>query len=383
MGQLTTAETAAEIGRINTFYPLLPKLGTRWARSRPWEDMCVAVNAHVTSLTAILIRELALGGGRWVVSAANAATTDGNVVNYLREQGVAVYTEGGLADRHLSALDHDPVLLADVGFELTGTLLDQRREQVRDIKGAVEITRTGISRLRKRSHMPFGVVNINDGELKPRIENRHGVGEGLWDAIRDLTGMHLAGRRVAVIGYGAVGQGLAAYGRAAGAVVEVVEIDAIKRLVAHYDGFPTPDLDEALSRVAIAVTATGRPGAVPLDALQRARSGLVLVNAGHGGDEIAVSRLPEVADEAVVIGRHCKRYKLPAGPWLTVLADGHPLNIVLNAGSPEPVLLHFAVLGLTLEWLTKNNLSPGEVQVPASIEREAAKLALEALGGGR
>ena len=383
MGQLTTAETAAEIGRINTFFPLLPRLGTRWARSRPWEDMTVAVNAHVTSLTAILIRELALGGGRWVVSAANAATTDGNVVNYLREQGVAVYTEGGLADRHLSALDHDPVLLADVGFELTGTLLDQRREQVRDIQGAVEITRTGISRLRKRSHLPMGVVNINDGELKPRIENRHGVGEGLWDAIRDLTGMHLAGRRVAVIGYGPVGQGLAAYGRAAGAVVEVVEIDAIKRLVAHYDGFPTPDLDDALSRVAIAVTATGRPDAVPLDALQRARSGLVLVNAGHGGDEIAVSRLPEVADEAVVIGRHCKRYKLPGGPWLTVLADGHPLNIVLNSGSPEPVLLHFAVLGLTLEWLTKNELSPGEVQVPASIEREAAKLALEALGGGR
>jgi adenosylhomocysteinase len=379
----TAAQTAAELERINTFFPLLPRLGNRWAQRRPWEDMCVAVNAHLTSLTAILLRELALGGGRWVVSAANAATTDMGVVNYLREQGVAVYTEGGLEDRHLAALDHDPVLLADVGFELTGTLLDKRREQVREIRGAVEITRTGISRLRQRDHMPLGVININDGRLKPRIENRHGVGEGLWDAIRDLTGMHLAGRRVAVVGYGPVGQGLAAYGRAAGAVVEVVEVDPIQRLVAHYDGFPTPELDEALSRVAIAVTATGRPDAIPLEALERARSGLVLVNGGHGGDEIAVRALPEVADRAVVINRLCQRYKLPDGPWLTVLADGHPLNIVVNAGSPEPVLLHFALLGLTLEWLTNNAVQPGEIQVPAEIERHAATLALEALSGNR
>ncbi len=383
MATPTAAQTAAELERINTFFPLLPRLGNRWAQRRPWEDMCVAVNAHLTSLTAILLRELALGGGRWVVSAANAATTDMGVVNYLREQGVAVYTEGGLEDRHLAALDHDPVLLADVGFELTGTLLDKRREQVREIRGAVEITRTGISRLRQRDHMPLGVININDGRLKPRIENRHGVGEGLWDAIRDLTGMHLAGRRVAVVGYGPVGQGLAAYGRAAGAVVEVVEVDPIQRLVAHYDGFPTPELDEALSRVAIAVTATGRPDAIPLEALERARSGLVLVNGGHGGDEIAVRALPEVADRAVVINRLCQRYKLPDGPWLTVLADGHPLNIVVNAGSPEPVLLHFALLGLTLEWLTNNAVQPGEIQVPAEIERHAATLALEALSGNR
>ncbi len=195
--------------------------------------------------------------------------------------------------------------------------------------------------------------------------------------------MHLAGRRVAVVGYGPVGQGLAAYGRAAGAVVEVVEVDPIQRLVAHYDGFPTPELDEALSRVAIAVTATGRPDAIPLEALERARSGLVLVNGGHGGDEIAVRALPEVADRAVVINRLCQRYKLPDGPWLTVLADGHPLNIVVNAGSPEPVLLHFALLGLTLEWLTNNAVQPGEIQVPAEIERHAATLALEALSGNR
>ncbi len=64
----------------------------------------------------------------------------------------------------------------------------------------------------------------------------------------------------------------------------------------------------------------------------------------------------------------------------TVLGDGHPLNIVTNSGSPEPVLLHFAVLGRALEWLaTNSDLQPGETVVPEDIERQVAELALAAI----
>ena len=77
------------------------------------------------------------------------------------------------------------------------------------------------------------------------------------------------------------------------------------------------------------------------------------------------------------------RYRLEDGASVTVLGDGHPLNIVLNSGSPEPVLLHFAVLGLTLEWIARfNDLPPGEHIVPLEIEERAAQLALEALNPG-
>ena len=73
------------------------------------------------------------------------------------------------------------------------------------------------------------------------------------------------------------------------------------------------------------------------------------------------------------------RYRLENGARVTVLGNGHPLNIVLNSGSPEPVLLHFAVLGLGLEALCKSTYMPGELLVPDHIEDEAAILALEAL----
>ena len=157
--------------------------------------MVIGLNLHLTTLTAALVRELALGGGEFVVSAANPATTDPGTVDLLRNLGFQVYTGGDMADRHRQVLEHEPDLLVDVGFELVQTLLDRNPERAAQVKGAVEITRTGILRLQAVDRLPFPVVNINDGRLKPAVENRHGVGTGLWQAVTSLTGMHLAGGR--------------------------------------------------------------------------------------------------------------------------------------------------------------------------------------------
>jgi adenosylhomocysteinase len=369
-----------EIGRINAFFPILPALGNRWAASRPWEGRTVALNLHLTTLSGALVRELSLGGGTFVVSAANRATTDPNTVELLRSGGIEVYTGGDDEDRHLQALGHDPDLLVDVGFELIGTALDRRPELARRITGAVESTRSGIIRLRERAQLPFPIVNLNDGRLKGAVENRHGVGEAVWQAVQLLTGMHLSGRRVGVIGYGPVGTGLAAYARANGMSVEVIERDPVKRLLAHYDGYPTPTLDDAIQRVGVLVTATGQSRAVGLEHLSRARDGLVLLNAGHGGDEIDTHNLRQASAQVEHVAERVVRYRLHGGPRVTVLGGGHPLNIVLNSGSPEPVLLQFALLGLALDWIAHSTHPAGEVPVPSALEDQAAILALQALG---
>jgi len=232
--------TVKEMGRINAFFPILQRLGNRWAASRPWEGRRIGLNLHLTSLTACLVREMTLGGGEFVVTAASPATTDPGTVDYLRGEGLHVYTGGDMQNRFLQALDHAPEILVDVGFELIATVLDQRADLVPSILGAVEVTRSGVVQLKKRSNLPFPIININDGRLKNAVENRHGVGEAIWQAVTLLTGMHLSGRRVGVWGYGPVGKGLAAYARAAGMSVEVIERDPCMRLLAHYDGFPTP-----------------------------------------------------------------------------------------------------------------------------------------------
>ena len=109
------------------------------------------------------------------------------------------------------------------------------------------------------------------------------------------------------------------------------------------------------------------------------RHDIVLVNAGHGGDEIDVEDIRSASTREDNISDGVVRFHLEAGGRVTLLGNGHPLNIVLNSGSPEPVLLHFAVLGLALQQLVASDLPPGEVTVPDDIEREAATLALRAL----
>lgn len=369
-----------EIGRINAFFPILPKLGNRWAASRPWEGQTIALNLHITTLTACFIREITLGGGTFVLSAANPRTTDPGSAELIRNLGCEVYTGGDLEDRHMQVLSHKPTTLVDVGFELLGTLLDRRRDFLPNVRAGVEITRSGTALLRAREHLPFPIVNINDGRLKDKVENRHGVGESIWQAVAMSTGMHLAGRRVAVVGYGPVGRGLASYARAAGMAVEVCETDPVRRLFAHYDGYPTPLLEDALARVGVVVTATGVADTLRLAHLDKARDGIVLVNAGQGGREIDVAGIQRAATRRDHVADQVARYQLENGRSVTVLGDGHPLNIVLNSGSPEPVLLHFAVLGLTLEWLASGpQLRPGEVMVTDDIENRAAQLALDAL----
>ena len=382
---MTTARAtsaAAEIDRINSFFPLMTRLGNRWARSRPWEGRVVGINAHLTTLTAALVRELSLGGGEWVVSAANEATTDLRVVELLRGQGIAVHTGGDLRNRHKGLLDHHPDLIADVGFELLGTLLDHRAEQAEEVQAAAEITRSGITRLRSRGQLPWPVVNLNDGLLKNNVENRRGVGEAVWTSVRNITGTHLSGRRILVVGYGPVGQGVASSAKAQGAMVEVYEVDPIRCLMAHYDGFATPELTAGLEEVEFVVTATGSRHAITAEHLKGLTNGVVLVNAGHGADEIDIEGLRAAASEGIEIGDNCTRYRIGKGPWLSVLGGGNPLNIVTNAGSPEPVLLHFAVVGLALEWLaTETPDRCGEIPIPRALEDDAARLALSALTG--
>ena len=378
--QSRATRAAAEIARINAFFPIMSLLGNRWAASRPFEGLTIGISAHLTTLTAALVRELALGGGTLVLCGASEATTDHGVVELLRDDGIAVYTTGSREDAHAQVLDHHPDLVADVGADLIGTLVRTRPEQAAALRGAVEVTKSGIDRIRSLGALPFGLVNINDGRLKSAIENRRGVGEGLWHAVQRLTGMHLSGRRVGVLGYGPVGQGVASFARAAGASVTVVETDPVRRLIAHYDGYPTPPLDICVQRATILVTATGGRGVLGASLLRHAPDGLVLINAGHGGDEIDVPGIKAAAVAVDQIADKVTRYRLEGGPRVVVLAGGHPLNIVLNAGSPEPVLLHFAVLGLALQWLSEEAAAPGEIQVPRAIEAEAAELALQALG---
>ncbi len=362
-----------ELARIQTFFPALTALGNSLAAERPFDGLTVGLNMHLTTLTATLVRELVLGGGRFVVAAANPATTDGGVVEYLRDIGVEVHPGTGRSDAQTPVVAASPDLVGDVGFALGDAMI---AAGIRPRHGLVEITGTGVARMRAQAAhgaLDFPVLNINDGRLKKAIENRHGVGEGLWSAFTTLTGQHLAGRRVRVIGYGRVGAGVAGYAKSGGAVVEVVDRDPVRRLIARFDGH-VPVAPDAATNPQVVVTASGARNALSLADIGRLPEDTVLINAGHNADEIDVTGLADEATEVDHIGPRVVRYRHPKGGHVVVLGGGSPLNIVMNAGSNEPVLLHFTLLALGMRWLLAEPRPNGEVRLPPSLEQDVARL---------
>lgn len=371
-----------DIGRTRAFFPIMGELGNAWAASRPFSDATIGANLHLTTLTAGFLRELALGGARVVVSAVNPGTTDAGTVQLLRNTGIEVYTGGDMEDRHRQVLDHHPQWLLDASFDLIASALNGAGSgsSGEPIRGAAVLTRTAVDRLRALPNPPpFPVLNILNGRLRDAVDNKQGIGEAVWQAVTALTGMHLSGRRAVVIGYGPVGRGVASWGRSAGMAVEVVETDPVRALYAHYDGLPTASLHTALSRAQVVVTATGRPKVLTCADLAHATGDLILLNAGTGGDEVDVKGIQHGADGVDHIADDIVRYTLPSGHHATVLGHGHPLNIVQNSGSPEPVLLQFTLAGLALAWLVAHPEGSGEVGVPPEVEAHTAKIALHAL----
>ena len=371
-------EAEQEIGRMHAFFPILSGLGNDWALARPWNGVTLGLSLHLTPPTGALVKELSLGGAACVLTDVNPSTTDAGTVHLLRNQGNHVFPVGGRDDAHELVFEQQPTLLVDAGFELIEHAL-KRKHIAESIRGAVILSRTGLAQLRNIPPPPFPVVNLVDGQLHTAIAHRHGIGEAVWGAVSILTGRLLAGRRTTIVGYGPVGRGIATWAQHIGMAVEVVEVDPIRRLFAHYDGFSTPSLEMALSRADIVVTATGKEGALSVAQLAAAQRELIVLNAGTGNREIDVAGIQQAAGVADHIVQDVVRYTLGGEAKITVLGEGHPLNIVLNSGSPEPLLLHYALLGMVLDWMMNEDLPNGEVVVPADVEVAAARAALQAL----
>jgi S-adenosylhomocysteine hydrolase len=78
---------------------------------------------------------------------------------------------------------------------------------------------------------------INDSPIKQFAENKHAVGQSLFESYMRFTNRSTKGKRVTVFGYGACGKGTAACFRNAFSQVSVVDIDPVTTLEANLDGF--------------------------------------------------------------------------------------------------------------------------------------------------
>jgi adenosylhomocysteinase len=229
----------------------------------------------------------------------------------------------------------------------------------------------------------FPVVVVNDALTKHLYDNRYGTGQNTIDGILRATNVLLAGATFVVAGYGWCGRGIAMRARGMGALVIVAEVDPIKALEAHMDGFRVLPMTEAVQEADVLVTATGGRGIVSRQHFEQIKDGAILANSGHFDVEVDVATLREMAVERRPVREHVDEYVLPSGRRVYLLAEGRLVGQSVAEASPAALMdMSFADQALCTEYLVKHRgaLAPTIHDVPLEIDRRVAELKLDALG---
>jgi len=277
---------------------LLQATAAEFRDTRPFEGLTIGTGIHLEPKTVALLMTLNAGGAR-LVCTGNLNSTQPATVEYLRSQGITVFatqtTDPAAHHQSLVAVVAEkPDLLLDNGGDLFAIAAES---PYANLLGGTEETTSGRTRLlplRDKLNMP--ILVINDSPIKQFAENKHAVGQSLFESYMRFTNRSTNGKRVTVFGYGACGKGTAACFRNAFSQVSVVDIDPVTTLEAHLDGFVTPLRDDAIRSADVLVTVTGHPDIITLKDLPLIKNGAILMNGGHFPNEIDVAAFRTHAD---------------------------------------------------------------------------------------
>jgi adenosylhomocysteinase len=372
--------------------PVLRLIRERFERERPLEGLRIGACLHVTTETANLMRTLAAGGASVALCASNPLSTKDYVAAALvAEYGISTFARRG-EDRdtyyaHLNAVaDTRPQLTMDDGCDLVSLLHKERPSQVPQVLAGTEETTTGVIRLTAMAAdgaLGFPVVAVNEAKTKHLFDNRYGTGQSTVDGILRATNILLAGRRVAIAGYGWVGRGIASRFRGMGSQVAIVEVDPIAAIEALMDGYLVMTAADAAAWGDVFITATGNLNVFRREHFANMRDGAILANSGHFDAELELGALRELCGQRIRDVRpDVQEYDL-GDRRIYVVAEGRLVNLGAAEGHPAAVMdMSFANQALAAEHVARHHaeLEHRVYTVPDEIDREVARLKLEALG---
>ena len=372
--------------------PVLASIRERFAAEKPLEGLVVGACMHVTTETANLMRALVAGGAEVHLCASNPLSTqDDTAASLVRDFGVDVHAITGedttTYNAHIEAvLSYNPQIIMDDGADLDTALHTRFPEKLARVIGGTEETTTGVVRLvamAKDGALRYPVFNINDANTKHCFDNHYGTGQSTLDGIIRATNRLMAGRTIVISGYGYCGSGLALRARGMGMDVIVCEVDPLKALEAHMEGYRVMPAAEAAKYADVWVTVTGDCNVVDAPAFANMKDGAILCNSGHFDSEINLRWLRANAVKVETLKPLVDEYTLADGRRIVVLAEGRLVNLACAEGHPASVMdMSFANQALAAEYLVKHaaELECKVYNVPAEIDDMVARVKLETLG---
>ncbi len=369
---------------------VLSRIRKIFEEEKPLEGVKVGMALHVEAKTAVLVKTLIAGGAEVAITGCNPLTTQNDVAEALRREGVKCFAKRGMSrEEYYNALnrviDEEPDVIIDDGADLIFLLHKERIEDAGKVIGASEETTTGVKRIKSMERegvLKFPVIAVNDAYTKYLFDNRYGTGQSTWDGILRATNVLIAGKTVVVAGYGWCGRGIALRAKGLGARVIITEVDEIRALEALMDGFEVMPMSEAAKIGDIFITATGNIDVIRREHFLLMKNGAILANAGHFNVEINLEELEELAKNVREVRKYVKEYNL-GNKKLYLLAEGRLVNLVAGDGHPIEVMdMSFSNQALAVRYLVENKgkLVNRVYRMPEDLDRFVAKLKLEVEG---
>lgn len=380
-----------KIDWVKGYMPVLSFIEKKFTEEQPLKGKKITMSIHLEAKTAYLAKVLKAGGADVAVTGSNPLSTQDDVASALAEDGLKVYawynSTSEEYNNHLnSALDIEPNIILDDGGDLVNLLHTTRQGLIKNIIGGSEETTTGVLRLKareKEGKLKFPMISANGAYCKYLFDNRYGTGQSVWDGIMRTTNLIIAGKNVVVIGYGWCGKGVAMRAKGLGAKVIICEVNPIKAIEAHMDGFKVMPSLEAAKIGDIFITVTGDMKVLSKEHYKLMKNGAIMANAGHFDCEVWKPDLEEMSIEKREMRKNITGYVMPDKKILNLLAEGRLVNLAAGDGHPAEIMdMSFSIQALSIKYLIDNagKLENKVYDVPDEIDKEVATTKLKSMG---
>jgi len=362
----------------------------RFKKSKPLRGVTLGFCLHITKETSVLLMGAKELGATVVCCGGNPLTTQDNVSAFLASQGIHVYAWHGQSVKEYDwcidqVLKHKPTILTDDGADMNIKAHFDKRFKNMKILGATEETTAGVTRIRaveNQGKLRYPVILVNEAYTKHMFDNRYGTGQSTIDGYLRAMNLLMASKHVVVVGYGWVGRGVASRFHGMGSKIIVTEIDPVKALEAHMDGFEVMPMAQAAKIGDIFVTCTGMTSVIKREHILKMKDGAVMGNVGHFDVEIDSNFLLKKSKSVKEVRPNLDECILKNGKRVYLIGKGRLANLVAAEGHPPEVMAQsFSNQILSVLYILKNHkkMENKIIDVPEEIDKQIAVDALKAM----
>lgn len=351
-------------------------------KSKPLQNTTLGICLQITKETSVLLMGLQELGANIVCCGGNPLTTQDDIAAFLESQGIEIFAWSGQTKPEYDwcqtqVILSKPKIITDDGGDLH---IKAHRSHLK-ILGGTEETTTGITRyksMQKQGKLQYPIISVNDAKTKSLFDNQYGTGQSTIDGFLQAMNLLFASKKIVIAGYGFLGKGVTKRCQRMGAKCIITEVDPIRALEAHMDGFEVMPMNQAAKLGDIFITCTGMRDIITRNHLLSMKSGAILGNVGHFDVEIDAKFL--LSQKVRQVRPNLDECILPNQKKVYLISKGRVANLIASQGHPPEIMaLSFSNQLYSILYILKNykKLENKIYPVPCHIDNQIAQDALD------